>query len=688
MQANQMFARPNIEIYDVRQLAGNFSSWNFGLGTPYDENTAQVAVMTINEIQQRALEGHPIRVGMFHMLSENAFVNDAFRDLVQTILMRVGYGCTNGEWRNLDMAVNQTIVRAVKCCGSFLAASDPEFMATLPTRDQPAVRENAEVWTYLVQLALGQVQYVPFNQMQSGGSVLSGVASSTQEALENARGLMGTTAGAFVDSSEYSGITQGRHNNDAGNATGRYAARMEKMYGKLEGSMQEALKSAAPATATESQYQSRLKRGASTPGVAPTTRKMSQAVANFDSDVTDFSKPLATTEVKAPAEPVEEETKTLFSVQIGNNFVEIIREIYESSRWKPSLNQPFHPAWCTRTHIVRYFESNKGEIIATLQKLTDEQKEIAMNYDAHGIDPTKGQPEPNVPVRVVREEAKALYASASEVRINVIVSEKFGAEEDVNGCIRSARVAGAMSNPVPDAYIKSGLINTPVIYASEMEANDDALVIRAIANSKTFAEAAGYISKIENDLARQTIDDTLVQAINRATECELGIGVRITSFAEDGPAIVQVLEDKKGALIGEKMASQQTVILQSNVRVIPATEAKTYADATLTVEDQQELPEETLKRVLFLQRNISATWVNFTDNELAIGVPAKGPAVISADSLGAVHEIARTVFEEAIGDHFFSEQYLITKDNVRYRLHRGMLNKKCFLLSKEVKPVL
>lgn len=671
---------PPVEIYDINMIANQFAAWNFGLGQPYDQHTPQIALLTINEIQQQALRGHPIRVGMFDILSQNSFNNPAFQDLVYTILMRIGHGITNGEWRNLDMAVTTVLPRAVKCCASSMASQDPQFMATLPASDAAAVRENAELWNYLVALAQGQAQYIPFNQMANSG--LSGVSGSTQAALQDARALRGNSAGAFVETvSNYDGLATGRYNNNGGQTAGRYGRRSEKIFGKLEGSMQEALQESGVAaqvqTPGNSNYQTRMRRPDPTQGGVTTD------VKKFDSDVTDFSKSL---DIKTEEQAPVPEPKTLFTIDMAGQVMSIIRECKEGiSAWKSSKVQRFHPAWCKRTHTVRYFESKDGIVIAVLQALTEEQKELAMNYDAHAIDPTKGQPEPSVPQRPVRPEAKVMYAPADKVTVNVIVAKKFGAEEDVSGCIRSVRLAAEMSEKIPDAYVRMALVNAPIIYPSAIEAQEDATVINAVAFSKDFAEAASHLSKVRSALARKTIGDTLVKAVNRAIECELGVGVRISDFEEDGPQIIQVLEDTQGELIGDKMRTHQPHLLQANVRVVPATDMKTYADATLTTEDQEELSEDMLNRVLFLQRNVCAVWVNYTDDEMAIGVPDKGAAVIQAESLGTVYKIAQAVYTEAIGSLSCSEQYLVTKDSVRYRLHAGLMNKSTYLLSKEVK---
>lgn len=672
---------PVVEVYDINAISSQFQGWNFQVGQPYDQHTPQIALMTINEIQQQALKGHPIRVGMFNIISENAFNNASFQDLVYTIIMRCGHGMENGEWRNLDMAVSTCISRCVKSCASAMAAADSEFMNSLAPRDAAAVKENAEVWNYLIALVQGQAQYVSFNQMGSGEPGLSGVAASTQEALATARNLRGSSAGAFVEGSDYSGVAPSRHNNNGGVAAGRYGRRAEKMFGKLEGSMQEALleSGAAEHVQQPSNYQARMRRPSPTAGM---TTSASAAASRFDNDVTDFSKPLENVSAPVETEPV----KTLFTVQIGEEVVQIVRDRKEGvAAWKSSRVQRFHPAWCKRTHSVRYFESKDGFVIAVLVELTQEQKEIAMNYDAHAIDPTKGQPDSAIPRRPVSEEAQVLYAPADKVGINIVTSKKFMMEEDTSGAIRSARLSAEMNDEVPDAFVKMSVINSPIIYKTAEDAKEDEIVIRAISTSKNFAEAAGYLPKIRSEHARSIINRNLVKAVNRATECELGVGVRISDFETDGPEIIKVLEDTQGALVGEKMRANQTVLLIANVNAVAAEEIKSYADASLASEDEEELSEDMLKRVLFLQHNVCAVWVNYTSNELAVGIPPKGPAVIQADSLGALHKIAQSVYAEAIGSMSCAEQFIITKDAVCFRLHRGLLNSQCYLLSQETK---
>lgn len=706
MHQTNMFQQPaapavaQVQVFDLNQIAPQFAEWNFNIGQPYDQYTPQIALMAIREIQGQALKQHPIRVGMFNIISENAFNNASFQDLVYTIIMRVGHGITNGEWRNYDTAVANTIVRAVKACGSYMAACDSEFMQTLAPAEQKAVQENAGVWEYLMALAQGQAQFVPFTQMDGTG--LSSVASSTQAAMNDARALRGSNAGAFVESSDYEAVTSTRYNNNAQAGAGKYARRAEQMYGKVEGAMQAALTegglTGGGSVPSAGPYQSRMTRPSVRSGgvtnsetaqrIAPNPT-VAAAAQKFDSDVTDFSRPLdnsvigaAPTEAPTPAPS----TKPLFTVQFGTETVEIIRQVKEGfEKWKPSRLQRFHPAWCTRTHSPVYFETKDGLVITVLQELTAKQKEIAMNYDSHAIDPTKGQPEPQVPVKPVREEAKVLYTDSANVKINIVISKVYSMEEDVAGAIRSARLAAEMSEVVPDAVIKMSMVNAPVIYPTAEEAQEDFIVMRAIANSKDFAEAASYLPKVRNEMASKILNRTLVKAVNRVIECQMGIGIRIGDFIEDGPAIIDFLEKKQGSLIGERMRAEQSAILKANVCVLAATDEaiRSYADATLSPEDEVVLTEAMAARVLFLQHNVCAVWVNFTDNEMAIGIPPKGATMIEGKSLGTLYKIAESAYKDAIGIMNCAEQYLITKDSVSYSLHRGLLSKDCYLISQK-----
>jgi hypothetical protein len=703
MHQTNMFQQPNqpaaIQMFDLQQLAPQFADWNFQIGNPYDQYTPQIALMTVREIQAWAAKGHPIRVAFFNFMSENYFNNASFQDLVYTIVMRVGYGITNGEWRSYDQAVQTVVERAVKACASALVVGDPAFLAEFPATEQKAIGENAALWDYLMALAQGQVGFIAFNQMGNNG--ISNVNTSTQSAIADARQLRGNTAGAFVESG-YDTVVPTMHNNNGGQGGGRYAQRSEKIYGKLEGSMQGALGQAGLTNnlgtggGQGEAYQSRMKRPGVQGGKAGVTtsgvnfKQAAAGAAKFDSDVTDFSKPLTenlvgATPTPAPA-PAPAPTKPLFVVQIGSDTVEIISQSKEGYKaWKPWRLQRFHPAWCIRTHYPIYFETRCGHVLAVLQTLTQAEKEIAMNYDAHAIDPSKGKPEDTVPVKPVRPEAEVLYTKASDLKINIIVSDVFQMEEDVTGAIRSARLAAEMSDKVPDALVKKSVVNAPMIYTTAEDAAEDLTVIRAIANAKDFTEAASYLPNVRNEMARRTLDRTLVKAINRSIECRMGIGIRIGSFEEDGPAICDFLEKKEGSLIGEKLRAEQTAILQTNVRVLPAIDSsiRGYADATLSREGEETLTDEMAKRVLFLQHNVCAVWVNFTNNEMAIGIPPKGATNIEPESLGALYNIAKTVYSDVGAGNMCSEEYLVTKDSVAYSLHRGLISKDAYLLSQK-----
>ena len=304
MNTPDMFQRraPAIELYDINQLAPQFQGVNFGLGAPYDGLTPQIALMTINEIQGHAQKGHPIRVGMFNFISQNGFQNPSFNDLLYTIMMRVGHGITNQEFRNMDIAVNTTVVKCVKSCGCAMAAEDPEFLSTLNAAEVKAVHENTKVWDYLLALAQGNVTFIPFSQMETANSITS-VNTATNEAIQSARALRGNTAGAFSENGSYDGISNSQYNNNGGQNTGRYGRRAETIMGKVQGSMQTALKGAAEAVP----YQGRIKR--------PEIQKSPVAdVAKFDSDITDFSKPMDTPVVAEPAV----EAKPLFTIKIEN----------------------------------------------------------------------------------------------------------------------------------------------------------------------------------------------------------------------------------------------------------------------------------------------------------------------------------------------------------------------------------
>ena len=127
MHQTNMFQRqapqpqaPAIETFNINALAPQFQNWTFQVGAPYDQHTPQFALMTANEIQQQALSGHPIRVGMFNIISENSFNNPSFQDLIFTIVMRIGHGVSNGEFRSPEQAVNAVISRCVKSLLEFL----------------------------------------------------------------------------------------------------------------------------------------------------------------------------------------------------------------------------------------------------------------------------------------------------------------------------------------------------------------------------------------------------------------------------------------------------------------------------------------------------------------------------------------------------------------------------------------
>lgn len=667
-----------IQFYDPAQVATQFAQLNFGLGTPYDNLTTQVAQMTVSEIQNRANSGHPIRMGMFNIISQNAFNNGDFQYLLKVIILRTAYGAQAGEYQQLQVAFQDVIVRTVKACACGMASTDPAFVQSLPADDQTGVREGNDLWNYLCALADGQASFVAFSQMAMNNQ-FNNVNDATRNALEAARGIGSNVAGAFGGQSSMNYDVGNANGNNANPNVGRYGRRLAAMQGTLEGSMQNAL------------------AGAAMPNLNPPSRpahqpRFSQAAVNkFDSDVTDFSKSINEPEqpVAAPTPAPAPVPETLFTIQLGEKMYQIVREHKDGgmSLWKPSVAQRFHPAWCKRTHTVRYFETNEGIIVVIAQELTEEQRNIAMDYKAHAVDPTKGQPEPNVPKAPVREEAKVLYSKEVQAKINVTVSEKITMVEDLNGSVRGARMTAEMSSPVPDVYVNKSAINVPLIYEFDTEAHDDKVVIAAIGASKTFAEAAKLMAQLNSPLARATIDKQLTHALNTACACELGVEVKITSFEEDGAAVIDVVEDAFGALYGEALRQKQGQILYTNVIVNAANDIPAYAESLLGLDADNEEDAKRLDKILFLNYNVMSAWTKYTDDELAIGVPAQGAAQIQDNTYGALYKVAKSIFDHVSDTSAYVEFYLVTKDGVRYRLHRSLISKNCFLISKQFKDI-
>lgn len=666
---------------DLQTIGMVVQNWHFGLGAPYDQMTPQLAMMAAQEIQNAVQQSnqHPVRMANFNFMSRANFDNPDFQDLVYVIVIRLGLGITNREFRDYNSAGQVVVPRCVKLNASFLATTDPEFLATLPEDAQQACKENAELWQYLVALTNNQAAYVSFEEMSQ--PQVQRVNNGLRDAMSAAAGLRGSVANGFVSSEDYRGTTKTQYNNDGGVAQSRYSKRAEIMMGKVKGPMQEAMETfqeSLPVTPAMGSVRRPYTRPAQT----------AEEIRKFDSNVTDFSRSLNDAALDdTPVAPVKPQAPVIPSLVMNGEEVHFVREHPDGmTAWRRSERQWYHPAWCVRTHRCRYLESTKGEVIVVSQTLSQQEQEANMIYEAHAIDPSKGLPTEKALPSPVREEAKVLYADVTKVKLDIAIDTVFGQEDTVAAALAQTQITVNQKEKKPDAFVKNYLICAPFIYTSKEAALEDADILNQIYGAKSFIHAAELMGTLMNKQVFNVLNVTLAEEVTAVLRGELGVGVTIKDFADSAKDILSVVEKKFGASIMEKLRTRERPLLRANSRVVWAAQDKDTIDYAESVygdpDSDKNLSTEVLEKLIFIQQNVSVTWVNYTEDELAIGWPDKGPAAIQSNSLGGLQHIAEKTFNDAVGSLDFAEHYIVTNDGAKIRLHRGLLSSTCYLLTK------
>lgn len=676
---------PSQEPLNLRAIQQNLMI-NFGWGQDIDNATPMVAMAIAQEIQNKLSSGHPLRVYMFNFLSDNAYNNPEFVEIVRVTMGRIVLGVRNQEFQNFTQAVQVLVPACVKFAASYLASQEAAMVDYLDNETiNRIVPVNAQTWADITGMVNGTTPYQPlanYQQINSSSAITNLIGRGTQMgANDNFGAITNDTSGAFSTAVRSSlGGTQGNTVNPGG-TTNRYRRRLQEKQAALAGSMQTAMVAAADGLASgnaPAPWQRAATRGLTSRGMgnaAPAQQaQSSQAVEEAVQAATINPQP----EVK---QPVKQQVLFNYPGDDGKSYP-VISETFnvDENSWKSNPAQRFHPAWCRRTHHIRYFQLENNWIVAVPTKYSEEELAIAMNYDAHEIDPRLGKPQAHVTPKPPKEEAKVLYASKEEIRFVVKRMENWSMQASVDTAIQSAVLDAESVGGNSDAVIRNTAVNIPVVYESVIGAMKDLEIVEKISGCATFVEAAKLIPQLENQQIRETINKWMTLRVNRLVACDLGLKVSFTDFASDAGEILKEVERDLGDNVQVVAARQNHIISGVVSGILAANDEMTgYVDTEFVGSDEER--KALAERTIFLVRDISVTWMKFNSSELAIGVPAFGAAVVAESLYPALHGILTESMKESLTNPYF-DNILITRDGVKFRAHSSVLNKSVVMISK------
>lgn len=353
--------------------------------------------------------------------------------------------------------------------------------------------------------------------------------------------------------------------------------------------------------------------------------------------------------------------------------------------WEPSELQRFHPVGCKRTAKWQYVMCQCGTVIFVKQKITQEEMRKNMDYDAHGIDPSKGQPaEEQTAKPVVKEEAAVLYTNDPSVEIKVVNMPNVIAMEDLNSAIRNVSQAAALSDDKPNVLTKSSTVNTALFYEDACDADDDVVVINAIGTAGDFVSAIKLMDQINNPATFKLLNQQLTDGVMNAMVNELGISVSFDSFHGDCAEMIEAVEGEFGQFYAEKLRDMQANILMTYARASSGVAMADYANSVLTAGGESDLPDSKLAKILFLTHSVVVAWTTHTAEELSMTVLPGKVGEIVLDDFPAMYRMVEAAIKSA-GSAVNAEFYLVTRDGVRYRLHRSGFEADQYLISQAAK---
>jgi hypothetical protein len=548
---------------------------------------------------------------------------------------------------------------------------------------------NAQMWVDLTGMVDGTTPYQPlsnFQQQNTNSAIGNLIGRGTQMGANDGFGsTAGETSGAFSTAVRNSqGGTEGNTVNPGGRVN-RFRRQLQEKQQAMAGSLQTAMVDAASkqeqggnVPAWQRAAGSRV-AGRGIPQQATQTTQPSVAEQAVEAAVAEAQ---VTQPAPAPA-PAQRQALFAMTGDDGKDY-KVMEEIttgMDENTWKGSPAQRFHPAWCRRTHFIRYFRLENNWPVAIPTKYTEDQLAIAMNYDAHEIDPRLGKPAQTVPVKPPKEEAKILYATKDQIRFVVKRLDNWSMQESVDTAIQSTVLDAECVAKDCDAVIKNAAVNTPLVYEDVLSAMKDLEVIEKINKSQTFKEAAELIGTLGNPVARESINKWMTVRVNRMVACELGVPVSFTNFEEDGKNIISELTQDLGSNIDALAARQHSIISGVVTGVLAANETMNdYVENLFTGTNEERVA--LAERTIFLTRDVSVTWVKFNSTEMSVGIPNFGSGVVAESLYPALHGImAASLKEKAPGADFYFDNILITRDNKKFRIHESLLGGSAMMIS-------
>lgn len=682
------FNQNRIDLYNIDELARVAPHMRrvYNVSPELDNNMRFILPAIATEIQNRARQGHPVREFAHMVLSFNSFDNADFDFLGYATTVRVHLGMLNREWPNLNVALQDTIPRACKAIAGAIAFSDPTFMRDQVGNDQVlinSIQEDNLTWQRLASMTNNANMYEPFVKNTFGAPPRSMVENNSFETNN-----VGSFADAFVTNangaSSGMGSTVAQYSDMPPTRYERIAMAERARQEQEALALQEQSKTSGARSMRNRVYSAQVEQQAP---VAQPIAATHSAYAQQETATTGYiARAPQSSYAPAQAPAQAQASEPLAVMSINGHKVNIVRVVKDGCvYWKPSILQPYRPAYSKRTHRLNYVETDTGIILAVLAELNDESKEENMNYDAHAIDPTLGKPITNSPLRAPTPEAKILYSpEGSKMADNTVIEKDVTMVDSEESAIKAA-IFMARQVPEPTPVITSRLVMTPVILPSAEDMEATAKLLVEISEAPSIAVAGELVMKINDPYLRTLVNEGINKDITAFLVRDLGMkGASVTDSMDTYSAeLEQALGQSE--TVGEAFKELAPRVIPEILRVNTKFErAVSFPLMVPTSSSEDEASEQVVNRTLLLQRNLNLVTVPFTKNDMALNVGKDEAMALNAKSYPVLHTVLSNLLGSNVklGQWMQPTNLLVSADGFIWEVAVGKLSNTALLVTE------
>jgi len=372
---------------------------------------------------------------------------------------------------------------------------------------------------------------------------------------------------------------------------------------------------------------------------------------------------------------------------------EFINEKTEVSKidWKPSTFQPYRSLVDNRFTEVSYNEVKQHGEVFVIESYTLKE-EVDMDRSQHRLTGLPNSIMVNSEKRTtdLEECAPTEMESSDKIILNEFHNKEDYCVNSLEDIITDFMFRKLTLNKTTKCSIYHGksfiltprISNTLVKNALTQIANSKSIGgivknIKIAINSVAGVEEGddNYKDGIEVNMLCEYLDKIFTKDLNNFLSRQLSLSVKIDSFIEDAASIGKYLEETYGYTYKHAFTKFENSYINSFlVRGIEELEAGMFEFISA---DNLEKDD-----VIFINREVTVTHIDLTDYEMTFTLEGDEALMIKESEVPWLYKVAKSIFVDNKNISSATENYLITKDGVRYKIYFGLVANDCYLISR------